>query len=59
MTMRTSIQNIITKYPGVLANLDAGVIVLRKDIDRDNLQYFISELSALHPEKMDNQLGVK
>lgn len=59
MTMRTSIKTIITKYPGVQANLDAGVIVLRKDIDRDNLQSFISELSALHPEKIDNQLVVK
>lgn len=59
MTMRTSIQTIITKYPGVHANVAAGVIVLRGDIDRDNLQSLMSELSALHPEKIDNQLVVK
>lgn len=59
MTMRTSIQTIIRKYPGVQANLAAGVIVLRGDIDRDNLQSLMSELSALHPEKIDNQLVVK
>jgi copper chaperone CopZ len=59
MTMRTSIQTIITKYPGVQANLDGGVIVLRGNIDRDNLQALISELSALNPEKIDNQLVVK
>ncbi len=59
MTMRTSIQTIITKYPGVQADVAAGVIVLRGDIDRDNLQSLMSELSALHPEKIDNQLVVK
>jgi copper chaperone CopZ len=59
LTMRTSVQSIITKYPGVQADVAAGVIVLRGNIDRDNLQSLMSDLGTLHPEKIDNQLVVK
>ncbi|MGK2862074.1 MAG: BON domain-containing protein [Chitinophagaceae bacterium] len=58
LTMRTSVQSIITKYPGVQADVAAGVIALRGSIDRDNLQALMSDLSSLHPEKIDNQLVV-
>lgn len=59
MTMRTSVQSIVVKYPGVQADVAAGVIVLRGSIDRDNLQSLMSDLGTLHPEKIDNQLVVK
>lgn len=59
LTMRTSLQSIITKYPGVQADVADGVVVLRGNIDRDNLQALMSDLSTLHPKKIDNQLVVK
>lgn len=59
LTLRTSVQSIITKYAGVEADVSNGVIVLRGNIERDNLQSLMSDLSALHPEKIDNQLVVK
>ncbi len=59
LTMRTSVQSIITKYPGVQADVAGGVIVLRGTIDRDNLQSLMSDLGTLHPDKIDNQLAVK
>lgn len=59
LTMRTSVQSIITKYHGVQADVADGVIVLRGNIDRDNLQSLMSGLSTLHPKKIDNQLVVK
>lgn len=59
MTMRTSVQSIITNYAGVQADVAGGVIVLRGNIDRDTLQSLMSELNTLHPEKIDNQLVVK
>lgn len=59
LTLRTTVQSIITKYEGVEADVSAGVIVLRGNIARANLQTLMSELSALHPEKIDNQLVVK
>ncbi len=59
LTLRTSVQSIITKYPGVQADVAAGVVVLRGNIDRENLQSLMSDLGALHPDKIDNQLVVK
>lgn len=59
LTLRTSVQSIVTKYPGIQADVAGGVIVLRGTIDRDNLQSLMSDLSSLHPEKIDNQLVVK
>lgn len=59
LTMRTSVQSFITKYPGVQADVAGGVIVLRGTIDRDNLQSLMSDLGTLHPDKIDNQLVVK
>jgi hyperosmotically inducible protein len=59
MTMRTSLQSILIKYPGVQADVTSGVIVLRGTIDRDNLQPLMSDLTKLNPEKIDNQLSVK
>ena len=59
LTMRTSVQDIVSKYPGVHADVTSGVIVLRGTIDRDNLQPLMSDLATLHPEKIDNQLVVK
>lgn len=59
LTMRTSLQSILFKYPGVQADVTAGVIVLRGTIDRDNLQPLMSDLATLNPEKIDNQLSVK
>jgi hyperosmotically inducible protein len=59
MTMRTSLQSILIKYPGVQGDVTYGVIVLRGTIDRDNLQPLMSDLTKLNPEKIDNQLSVK
>jgi hypothetical protein len=59
LTMRTSVQSFITKYPDVQADVSAGVITLRGSIDRANLQSLMSDLTTLHPAKIDNQLVVK
>lgn len=59
LTMRTSVQDIVSKYPGVQADVTSGVIVLRGTIEKDNLQSLMSDLNTLHPEKIDNQLVVR
>ncbi len=59
MTLRTSVQTIITKYPGVEADVVSGSITLRGSIDRTNLQSLMSDLNTLHPKKVDNQLVIK
>lgn len=58
-TLRTSVQETISKYAGVQADVAAGVIVLRGQIERAQLQPLMNELSALSPKKIDNQLAVK
>lgn len=58
-TLRTSVQGIISKYEGVQADVAAGVVVLRGQIQRAQLQPLMNELSALNPKKIDNQLAVK
>ena len=58
-TLRTSVQSIISKYEGVQADVAAGIVVLRGEIQRAQLQPLMNELSALRPKKIDNQLAVK
>jgi hyperosmotically inducible protein len=59
LTLRTSVQTIITNYPGVEADVANGVVVLRGSITRDHLTGLMDSISALHPSKIDNQMVVK
>jgi osmotically-inducible protein OsmY len=59
LTLRTSVQSIISKYEGVQADVTGGVVVLRGSINRNQVQALMNELAALQPKKLDNQLAVK
>jgi osmotically-inducible protein OsmY len=59
LTLRTSVQTIISKYQGVQADVATGVVVLRGSIQRDQLQPLMNELHALQPKKIDNQLAIQ
>lgn len=59
LTLRTSVQAIISKYEGVQADVAAGNVVLRGSINRDQVQPLMNELENLQPKKIDNQLAVK
>jgi len=58
-TLRTSVNNVVRDYNGVEADIKDGVITLRGDIKRDNLQKLIISLNELNPKKVDNQLVIK
>lgn len=58
LTLRSSIQTIISKYNGVQADVASGVVVLRGNINRDQLQPLMNEISNLQPKKIDNQMVV-
>lgn len=58
LTMRTSAQSITSKYAGVQADVDGGIITLRGTISKDQLQPLMNEISALQPKKIDNQMVV-
>ena len=59
LTLRTSVQSIISKYVGVQADVAGGVIVLRGTIQRDQVQPLMNELSVLKAKKLDNQLAIQ
>jgi hyperosmotically inducible protein len=59
LTLRTSVQSIISKYDGVQADVAAGVVVLRGSIDKKQVQPLMNELEVLKPKKLDNQLALK
>ena len=59
LTLRTSVQSIISKYQGVQADVAEGVIVLRGSILRDQVQPLMNELSTLQAKKIDNQLAIQ
>ena len=59
LTLRTSVQTIISKYQGVQADVVSGVVVLRGTIQRDQLQPLMNELSPLSAKKIDNELAVQ
>lgn len=57
-TLRTQVQTVISNYQGVQADVANGVIVLRGAISRSQLQPLMTELNALRPKQIDNQLAV-
>jgi hyperosmotically inducible periplasmic protein len=59
LTLRTTVQNIISKYEGVQADVAGGIIVLRGTIDRNQVQALMNELEVLQAKEIDNQLAVQ
>jgi hyperosmotically inducible periplasmic protein len=59
LTLRTSVQSIISKYQGVEADVAGGVVVLRGTIQRDQVQPLMNELGTLKAKKLDNQLAIQ
>jgi osmotically-inducible protein OsmY len=58
-TLRSSVNDVVKNYRGVEAEVKDGVVILRGEIKRDNLQDLIVSLNELRPRKVDNQLVIK
>jgi hyperosmotically inducible periplasmic protein len=58
-TLQTSVNDVVKNYKGVKAEVKDGVITLRGEIKRDNLQDLIVSLNGLNPKKVENQLVIK
>lgn len=59
LTLRTSVQAVISKYQGVKADVVDGNVVLRGTILRDQVQSLLNELEMLRPKQIDNQLAIQ
>ncbi len=57
--LKSSADNVVSKYDGVQAEVMNGVITLRGQIKKANLQQLMMDLNALQPKKIDNQLIIK
>jgi hyperosmotically inducible periplasmic protein len=57
--LTTATNSVVSKYEGVQASVENGVITLRGSIKRENLQTLIQELNELQPKKVENQLTIK
>lgn len=58
-TLKSSVNDIVKKYDGVQAEVNDGVVTLRGEIKRANLQDLIVSLNELKPKKVENQLVIK
>jgi osmotically-inducible protein OsmY len=58
-TLKSSVNDVLKNYKGVEADVRDGVVTLRGEIKRDNLQNLIVSLNELKPKKVENQLVIK
>lgn len=58
-TLKNSVNDVVKEYKGVEAEVKDGVVTLRGEIKRDNLQKLIISLNELKPRKVENQLVIK
>lgn len=59
VSLNTSLQKIISNYPGVQGEISDSIIILKGSITRENLPILMKEISSLHPKKIDDQAVVK
>jgi hypothetical protein len=57
--LKTSVRTIVKEYKGVDADVNNGVITLRGQVKREDLQKLIISLNELRPKKIQNELVIK
>jgi hyperosmotically inducible periplasmic protein len=57
--LQQAVDNVVKDYKDVKAEVKDGVVTLRGEIKRDNLQKLIASLNELKPKKVENQLVIK
>jgi len=57
--LKASVDATIKAYPGVVANIQDGVVTLTGEIKRADLQKLMVALNTLKPKKIENKLTIK
>ena len=57
--LRSGLNDVLKSYSTVQADVNDGVITLRGEIKRDDLQTLLIAVNELKPRKVDNQLAIK
>ena len=58
VSLNTSLQTILSHYPGVQGELSDSIITLKGSIKKENLPLLMNEISSLHARKVDDQIKV-
>ena len=58
-SLKNSVDAVVAKYPGVTADISGGIVTLRGNIKRDDMQRLMPEIHATNPKKVENQLTVQ
>jgi osmotically-inducible protein OsmY len=58
-TLKTAVNDVVKGYDKVEADVKDGVITLRGEIARSDLQNLMQKLNELKPKKIDNELVIK
>jgi hyperosmotically inducible periplasmic protein len=57
--LRKSVEEVVSRYDGVQADVSNGIITVRGQLKRDDWMKLRPELDALRPKRVDNQLVLK
>jgi osmotically-inducible protein OsmY len=57
--LKEQTSKVVKKYKHVRADVNEGVITLRGEVDKNDLQQLISDLNSLRPRRVENQLVVE
>lgn len=57
--LRSGVNNVLKSYSTVQADVNDGVVTLRGEIKRNDLQSLLIAVNELKPRKVDNQLAIK
>jgi len=57
--LRTGVNDVLKSYKTVQADVNDGIITLRGEVKRDELQNLLMSVNELKPKKIDNQLAIK
>lgn len=57
--LQEAVNNVVKEYKDVKAEVKDGIVTLRGEIKRDNLQKLMMSLNTLKPKKVNNQLVIK
>jgi hypothetical protein len=58
-SLEIAVRDVISKYPGVNAEINNGEIVLTGEIEGTKVQYLVTDITALRPRKLSNKLKVR
>jgi hyperosmotically inducible protein len=58
-TLSTAVAAVVSAYPGLIANVQDGVLTLSGEVKKSDLPKIMQALNALRPKKIENKAAIK